>query len=97
MSSTSKIVPAITSLRDSKGEVPNGGSTYETSLQMLGVAAAGGKVEIFMGAISKGEVNADASGKWIFQLTGLPIGTQQVTAKNETGVSAPRSFTVKAS
>ena len=94
MSSKNKIVPAITSLRDNNGEVPNGGSTPHTSLQLSGTAAFGDRVEIFDGSVAKGQVVVTAPGIWSFQLTGLIVGAHQVTAKNETGVSAPRSFVV---
>ena len=97
MPSTNKIVLAITSVKDSRGEVANGGTTPDTSLQLSGQAAIGDRVKIFDGSVEKGQVGVTGPGNWSFQLTGLTIGTHKVTAKNETGVSTPRSFVVTAS
>ncbi|HEX8596788.1 MAG TPA: hypothetical protein VF682_26430 [Pseudomonas sp.] len=90
--------PTITSVRDSKGEVANGGTTFDTSVTLAGKAAASQRVEIFDGATSKGTANVNANGDWTLQLTGLSVASHSITAKALYGsnpVSAARTFSVR--
>ncbi|UST75840.1 hypothetical protein NF675_07045 [Pseudomonas siliginis] len=89
--------PTITSVRDSKGEVAAGGTTFDTSVTLSGKAFANQKVEIFDGITSKGQVTVDASGNWTLPLTALSVSAHSITAKALYGnnpVSAARTFTV---
>jgi hypothetical protein len=89
--------PTITSVTDSKGQVANGGSTFDTSVTLAGKAAANQQVEIFDAAVSKGTVTVNASGDWTLPLTGLTVASHSITAKALYGsnpVSAARTFTV---
>ncbi len=89
--------PTITSVRDSKGEVAAGGTTFDTSVTLSGKAFANQKVEIFDGITSKGQVTVDASGNWTLSLTALSASAHSITAKALYGnnpVSAARTFTV---
>lgn len=96
MSAEKNVVPVITSVRDDKGDIPNGGATSATSVQLSGVAAAGEKVEIFDGAVLRGQVVVSAAGRWDFHLTSLMLGTHSVMAKGGAGMSSTRTFTVVA-
>ena len=93
---SAEIVPVITSVRDDKGEIPNGGATSATSVQLSGVAAAGEKVEIFDAAVLRGQVVVSAAGRWDFRLTSLMLGAHSVMAKGSAGMSSIRTFTVVA-
>ncbi|MBC3273497.1 Ig-like domain-containing protein [Pseudomonas sp. SWRI81] len=89
--------PTITSVKDSKGEVAAGGTTFDTSVTVSGKAFANQKVEIFDGATSKGEVLVDASGNWTLPLTALSASAHSITVKALYGsnpVSAAWTFTV---
>jgi len=91
-------IPMITSVRDSRGELANGGSTTDTAVSLVGTAAVNREVEIFDGAVSKGKAPVNASGGWNSSLSGLVLGGHSVTAKGMYGsepVSVARSFTVR--
>jgi hypothetical protein len=94
MSAEKNVVPVINSVRDDKGEIPNGGATSANSVQLSGVAAAGEEVEIFDGAVLRGRVVVSAAGSWDFDLTSLMPGAHSVMAKGSAGMSSARSFTV---
>ncbi|MGU9850926.1 hypothetical protein ACU680_09025 [Pseudomonas koreensis] len=97
MSTEKNTVPVITSLKDSKGaEIPNGGTTSATAVELSGLAPAADTVEIFDNAAVKGRVTANAAGDWLFHLTGLSVGVHSITAKGEAGTSAAHRFTVVA-
>ncbi|HEX8540658.1 MAG TPA: Ig-like domain-containing protein [Pseudomonas sp.] len=93
-----EVQPTITSVRDSKGEVANGGTTFDTTVTLAGKAAASQQVEIFDGVTSKGTATVQASGDWTLPLTGLSLTSHSITAKGLYGsqpVSAARTFTVQ--
>ena len=92
--------PVIVSVRDSQGEVSNGGSTSDTRIALTGTAPASPVVMIYDGQAAKGIATADASGVWSLVLTGLATGPHSLTAKELQGVgesSAPRTFTISLS
>jgi hypothetical protein len=93
-------VPAITNVTDSKGPVPNGGSTVDTSVTLTGTASKGQKVEVFDGADSKGQPTADVNtGVWTLGVSGLSEALHSFTAKALYGTgqtSAARTLTVAA-
>ncbi|MGV8917627.1 MAG: hypothetical protein ACOH2R_07485 [Pseudomonas sp.] len=94
---TPLIAPTITSITDSKGEVPADGTTFDTSVTLTGKAASGQQVEIFDGSISKGTVNVDTSENWTQILTGLTAKAYSIQAKGlygEKPESAVRGFSV---
>lgn len=81
-----EVRPAITKATDSKGvEIPQGGTTVDTSITLTGTASKGQKVEIFDGATSMGEADVDGSGNWTKALTGLTLTTHRITAKARYG------------
>jgi hypothetical protein len=90
-------VPTITNVIDSKGEVPNNDTTFDTTVTLKGKAAANQKVQILDGTTSKGEATVNASGDWTLQLTGLSVASHRITAKGlyENQPTSPtRMFTV---
>ncbi|MET3714235.1 hypothetical protein [Pseudomonas sp. PvP001] len=92
--------PVIVSVRDSQGEVSNGGSTSDTRIALTGTALASPVVMIYDGQAAKGIATVDASGVWSLVLTGLATGPHSLTAKELQGVgesSAPRTFTISLS
>jgi hypothetical protein len=73
--------PSITHVTDSKGEVENGGTTFDTTVTLKGKAAANQKVQILDGTTSKGEATANPSDDWTLQVTGLSVAKHSITAK----------------
>ncbi|MBY8934886.1 hypothetical protein [Pseudomonas fluorescens] len=94
MSAEKNVVPVITSVRDDRGVIDNGGTTSATSVQLSGVADAGEKVEIFDGAVLRGQVVVGAAGLWDSRLTSLMVGAHSVTARGSAGTSPVRTFIV---
>lgn len=94
MSAEKNVVPVITSVRDDEGEIDNGGTTSATSVQLSGAADAGEKVEIFDGAVLRGQVVVGAAGLWDSRLTSLMVGAHSVTARGSAGTSPVRTFIV---
>ncbi|MHC8371834.1 hypothetical protein ACYZT2_13705 [Pseudomonas sp. MDT1-85] len=97
---TSADAPMLTSIKGSPSgaEIPQGGTTVETAVTLSGIAAKGQKVEVFDGAVSKGEATADATtGGWIMTVAGLAVASHSFTAKALYGsgaTSAARTLTV---
>jgi hypothetical protein len=97
---TAATAPTLTSVKGSPSgvEIPQGGSTVETAVTLSGVAAQGQKVEIFDGAVSKGQATADATtGVWTLLVSALTVAAHSFTAKALYGsgaVSAARTLTV---
>lgn len=75
------IIPAITSVTDSKGDVPNGGGTADTAVTLHGTAAPGLRVEIFDGSTSHGVVDVEGNRQWTCMVTGVTAGSHSFTAK----------------
>jgi hypothetical protein len=91
-------VPTLTSVRDSKGEVGNGGTTTDTSVTASGNAAASEQVEVFDGAKSKGTASVGTGGNWSHAVSGLELGSHSLKAVAKYGdreSSNVRTFTVK--
>ena len=91
-------VPTITSVRDSRGEVVNGGSTTDTAVSLLGKAAASEQVQILDNGSDKTRATANTSGDWNASLAGLGLGGHSITAKGLYGsnpTSTARTFTVE--
>lgn len=91
------IFPTITSVRDSRGEVSDGGATVDTTITLSGEGSANEKVEIFNGATSVGTPQVNAAGVWTLQLIGLTPSVYGIRAKALYGAgeeSAVRTFTI---
>ncbi|MGN6093328.1 MAG: Ig-like domain-containing protein, partial [Luteibacter jiangsuensis] len=94
---TQQIVPAITGVRDSSGDVANGGSTEDTTLTLSGTAQPNQQVDILDGSTSKGTAAVDENGAWSLTISGLTVAAHSFTAKARYGsnpVSAPWVVTV---
>ncbi|MDQ3865593.1 MAG: Ig-like domain-containing protein [Actinomycetota bacterium] len=73
---------------------PNGSVTNTNVLTLAGAAEPGSAVEVFDGAVSRGSVAADASGRWVKSLASVADGehTYTATATDAAGnTSAPSS------
>ncbi|QKZ04705.1 hypothetical protein [Pseudomonas eucalypticola] len=91
--------PTITSVRDLRSEIVDGGTTFENSVTVSGSASAGGNVDIYANGISKGVAVTDEAGGWSRVVQGLTAGsyTLNATALYGTGlVSPPRTLSVVA-
>jgi hypothetical protein len=87
--------PMITSVRDSKDEIGNGGNTFDTSVTLTGTASPNQSVQIFDNGAVTGTAPVSSSGTWTYGFTGLGAGSHSVTAKALYGsglVSAARIF-----
>ncbi|QKG64791.1 hypothetical protein HP062_03845 [Pseudomonas sp. B14-6] len=98
---TALIPPTISSVKGSPSgvEIPNGGTTIETAVTLTGTASKGQKVEVFDGAVPKGQETADLiTGIWTLLVSGLSEAAHSFTAKALYGpgqVSAARTLTVR--
>ncbi|OYQ28876.1 hypothetical protein B7L09_02495 [Pseudomonas mandelii] len=81
---TAVIVPTISAAKGSPSgvEIPHGGVTPETAVTFTGTASKGQKVEVFDGAVSKGQATADlVTGIWTLLVSGLSVAAHSFTAK----------------
>ncbi len=94
------VVPTITSVKGSPSnvEIPDGDTTAETAVLLIGTASKGQEVEIFDDTTSKDKARADANtGIWTLSITMLAEGAHSYTAKALYGTgatSAARRLTV---
>jgi hypothetical protein len=89
--------PFITSVTDTKGQqIPNGASTTDITVNMVGTADENEEVEVFDGSTSKGRART-TNGIWRHSVIGLAFGTHSLTAKalygSEQISEPPRTFT----
>ena len=96
---TAVAAPTITSVKDGKDrEIPNGGTTVDTTVTLTGTASKGLKVEVLDGTTSKGQPTADATtGIWSLTVSELSVGAHSFTAKAlyGTGLESPaRTFII---
>ncbi|WP_341959494.1 hypothetical protein [Pseudomonas sp. RC10] len=93
------VTPVIVSVRDSKGEVANDGTTFDTTLDLSGTGTFDTELEILDGTTALVTVRTDGDGNWSASLTGLLPKGYSVTAKALDGsglVSQPRTYEVLA-
>lgn len=84
------IVPSITSVRDSNGPVGNGGTTYDTRVDLVGKASPSQSIAIFDGLALNGNASVDVNGDWATAVTALVLGSHVLTAKNMgSGLTSP--------
>jgi hypothetical protein len=94
---TAVVAPTIASVKGmpSNVEIPDGGTTIETSIVLTGVASKGQKVQVFDGTASKGEATADATtGIWTLTVASLTVAAHSFTAKALYGTGAPSAARV---
>ncbi|WP_051065878.1 Ig-like domain-containing protein [Pseudomonas fluorescens] len=97
---TPVVNPTITSVRDSRGELNNGGSTTDNKVTLRGSGSAYQIVQILGTTTTAPEIRADGLGIWtLAELAVTPRG-YSLTAKALYGdnvpISSPRTFTVVA-
>ena len=94
------LVPAITSVKDSKGiDIPQNGTTVDTTVTLTGTGTANRAVDIYDGTTLKDSAPINAQGIWIYTATGLTVAAHAFKAKAKYGSeteSAVRTFTVAA-
>lgn len=91
------IFPSIDSVVDSRGEVPDGGATVDTTLTLSGEGSANEQVEVFDGNDSLGTSPVSPAGLWTLRLEKLPTKVYGIRARALYGAgeeSAVRTFTV---
>ena len=92
------IEPTITYVRNSKNvEIPQGGTTADTTVKLTGRATANLQVQILVNGTIKDTVTIDSTGEWNYTLTGLTVAAHSITAKATYGslpVSLARTFRV---
>ncbi|MGG5289798.1 Ig-like domain-containing protein [Pseudomonas shirazensis] len=91
------LFPTIESVRDSRGELLDGGATVDTSLTLTGNASASQQVEILDGNDSLGTPTVNPAGVWSLVLERLPVKRYGITAKALYGAgeqSPVRTFTI---
>ncbi|CAI8930177.1 BIG2 domain-containing protein [Pseudomonas sp. IT-P74] len=84
--------PEITNVTDSKGSVPNGGTTYDRSVTVTGTASANRKIQLRDGATVLGEATGPS---WSLPVGGLSARSYRLVAVDEDGSESPAyTFTV---
>ncbi|WP_296254137.1 MULTISPECIES: hypothetical protein [unclassified Pseudomonas] len=83
-------VPTLLSVRDSRGEVANGGSTTDTTVTASGKAAPNEQVQVLDGTAPKGNASVNGNGDWSLPVAGLAIGAHSLKAVAQYG-SGPES------
>jgi hypothetical protein len=97
MTSTELLGPIITRIAGSKGDIPEGGTTEETMVTIIGTGTPGRIVNLFDSDHVIGGVNARENGDWSFPWSGVAEGRHEITAKTAREEESPaRTFTVKA-
>jgi hypothetical protein len=94
------LVPAITSVKDSKGiDIPQNGTTVDTTVTLTGTGTANRAVDIYDGTTLKDSAPINAQGIWTYTAASLSIAAHAFKAKAKYGSeteSAVRTFTVAA-
>ena len=92
------VTPTIDSVKDTKNiEIPQNGTTTDTTVTLAGKATGNLQVEIFDETTSKGTAQVNANGDWTKQVMGLTVAAHRFTAKALYGtgpVSAVRTVVV---
>lgn len=93
------VSPQIVSVRDSKGEVANGGTTFDTAVSISGTSTIDAELEILDGTTRLASVRANATGAWSTNLSALTPKNYSFTARALDGsglISPPRRLEVLA-
>lgn len=90
--------PAISGVRDSKGDISNNGTTFETDVDIFGTAVANQRIQIYNGTTPIApDTPVDNNRNWTKTLTNLTPSVYRILAKGLYGSqpeSAVRVFTV---
>ncbi|PWK40577.1 Ig-like domain-containing protein, partial [Pseudomonas sp. OV226] len=94
------VTPVITQVSDSRGEVAEGGLTFDKQVTLKGTATRGEKVELYDGSTSLGSADVGTNGTWERLLTNLTVKNYHITAHAlydaDPVSSLLRAFTVEA-
>ncbi|MHC8325547.1 Ig-like domain-containing protein [Pseudomonas sp. LB1P83] len=81
-----EVAPTISSVKDSKGEIPHGGSTVDSRITLTGTASKGQKVKVLDGGTDMGEAIADlVTGIWTLVVSVLSLGGHIYSARARYG------------
>lgn len=95
MTSAVKVAPVITNVTDPTGkEIPNGGVTKGTTVDVKGTSESGKKVDVFDNDTLHSSIIADGSGRWSYVFSKLSVGNHVIKARSGGHESAARSFSV---
>jgi hypothetical protein len=98
MTSAVKLSTGISGITDSSNRaIPEGGSTVDSTVHVLGKSQPHHEVELFDGANLMGLTKGDVYGAWTFVLSELKPKAYAVRAKSDGQYSVQRTFTVKVS
>lgn len=75
------LTPRIEEVLDTRGSVPNNGTTVDTTLTVRGNASPDQRIELFDGTASIGEVATDFLGAWTRPASGLTVGAHSFKAR----------------
>ncbi len=93
------VKPQIVSIKDGKGEVADGGTTFDTDLSISGTSTLETELEILDSTTRLTTVKSNGSGAWSGSLQGLTVKSYSLTANALDGsglVSSPRRLEVLA-
>ncbi|KDD67842.1 hypothetical protein V466_17005 [Pseudomonas mandelii PD30] len=96
-----QITPTLTTVTDSKGPVPEGGTTVDTALTLSGKASKNQRVEVLDHGVSQGSRPVDGNGDWTTTGFRTTVGAHSITIRGVYGnpqpvSEPPRTFTVAA-
>jgi len=74
--------PVIIGAQDSNGtDIPDGGTTIDTTVTLTGTALKDRQVDIFRNGVRLGTADVNGEGVWTYMAIGLPTGLLSFTAK----------------
>lgn len=94
---TVDLVPIITRVIASTGDVAPHGTTIDTEVTIEGIAAPNQQIRLIDGTTSGVAIVTDAYGRWTYTAQDLSVGGHSLTASADYGtgkISEPRSFVV---
>ncbi|CAH0286980.1 Ig-like domain-containing protein [Pseudomonas mediterranea] len=93
------VIPEITSVRDSWGEVGEGENTLDNSVTLNGTATPDSSIQLYDAGTAGAIVPVDIDGFWSHVMSPLSVKSYRLTAHALDGsgfVSSPRTFSVEA-
>jgi hypothetical protein len=93
------VKPQLVSIKDGKGEVADGGTTFDTALSISGTSTIETELDILDGTTRLTKVKSNSIGAWSGSLEGLSVKNYSLTASALDGsglVSQPRRLEVLA-
>ncbi|MHC8342331.1 hypothetical protein [Pseudomonas sp. RT6P73] len=95
MTSTKTVGPVITRIEGSGVDIPDGGTTEATMVEIFGTATPRRIVKLLDNGSSPGSATVSESGDWFFPWDGVVVGDHEMKANTVDGTSLAWTFTVK--